>query len=172
MMYLTQSLSDLSHLAKRNYIPAQQLLGFFNQDFKKAEAFVKDYNTRNLKPKLPGPKDFQSAVGMEQIKFWLLSPFLPPEKVDNIQFSGMFAESMTLLTQSLKLLNQVKQNSDPVSKLEFQNRFEEHIIEINKKLGAPIYPFPERMTQQCERVFSDSFTPANKNPPKSNGGTR
>ena len=38
---LTTSLGGLSHLAKQDYVPALQLLGFLSQDLKEAENFVR-----------------------------------------------------------------------------------------------------------------------------------
>lgn len=42
LMYLQISLGGLSNLAKQDYVPALQLLGFLSHDLKKAESFVKE----------------------------------------------------------------------------------------------------------------------------------
>ena len=158
ILHLAQSLGGLSRLATEGYAPAQQIVSFLNQNFEKAEKFIKEHTEMDRTPILSVPRDSQSILtDRNRMKFWSVLPFLSPKTSYEIQSSGMFAELMVLLTQSLELLNRAKRSSSMLEELEFQSRFEKHIIFISKKLEIPIHPYPERLTQECERVFSNSF---------------
>ena len=166
--HLRDSFVELLRLVTEGYAPAQQIVSFLNQDFKKAEKFVREHNEMKRTPILPVPNDSQSIrTNMKRMKFWTILPFLSPEISYEIQASGIFAKSMILLTQSFELLNLVKQSSLIREELEFQNRFEKYISFISKKLEVPIHPYPERLTQECSRVFSNSFISVTKKSPKS-----
>ena len=166
--HLRDSFVELSRLVTEGYAPAQQIVSFLNQDFRKAENFIREHNEMKRTPILLVPKDSQSTrTNMKRMKFWTILPFLSPETSYEIQSSGLFAESMTSLTYSFELLNLVKHSSSIREELEFQNRFEKYISFISKKLEIPIHPYPERLTQECSRVFSNSFISATKQSPKS-----
>ena len=157
LTYLTLSLIGLAQLAKEDYAPAQQLLGFLNQDLKKAENFIREYNEMNLTPKLPAQKRYRNTNNWSRIKFQIISLFLSRKTSRDIQSGGYFAEYMMTLTKSLKRLEQAKQRVSFIEQWDFQNRFEKYIIDQIKTFDS-IYPNPEALTQGCKKAFLNSFT--------------
>ena len=176
LIYLRVSLGGLSYLANRDYVPALQLLGFLSQDLKEAEKFVREYNEKNMTPKWPVPDPSQgfwdTLFGRHSLKQSWHTLSLSRKELNNLQWSGMFHESLVDLTKSFDLLNQAMENSSVPKQLEFQNHFEQHRVKVNKALRTPIHPRPERLTKECEKIFADSFIPAVKSPKKSSDDTK
>ena len=116
-----------------------------------------------MTPKWPvlEPEASQSFLSMLKESWYILS--LSREELNNLQWSGVFHETLTdNLTKSFDLLNQAKQISPVWKALDFQDRFEQNKVNINKKFRTPIHPSPERLTAECEKIFTYSFVPTTK----------
>ena len=158
ILNLTMSLSGLDYLTKENYPPAQQLVSFLRNDFSKAKNFVKEYNEMGRTPKWPVPEEGSFSLSSLPIRLWLM-PFISHK---NLQFGGMLSKDLELLTESLKLLDQLKQRH-PIMEKELQSLFEDYVItEIITKLKTPIHPSPEQLTLKCQKEFAKSFVSINK----------
>lgn len=158
LSYLEESLGGLAHLAKEGYPPAQQLVSFLKKDFRKAENSLKEHNEMGREPKPQVLKISQDAWDIEMVKF-LLTPSAPLKRS---QSDGLYSVSLQLLTESLKLLNQIKENHLSVEQIEIQSRFEEHVSNLIQKKAIPIHPSPEQLTPKCESIFANSFVKKNK----------
>ena len=160
VLYLMDSMGGLSHSAKRGYGPAQHLLALLKEDSRKAEEFLKEYNKKNLRPKLSVLKSWKSSAQHRQdsrlIRLWKMAFPSPDYEPNELELSWFFSETVASLSTSFHLLSLAKERH--VFPEQLQIHFAEQINDIMQLLGIPVYPASsELISAGCQTVFVNNF---------------
>ena len=171
LSHFSESFGMLIYLTKKDYPPAQQMLGLISQDFNKAKNRLKDYNNQKLKPVMPSVGYSRSFLQQVLDAFFNDSSKLLRKKEEEkkntlniFSLSMFFHTALEHLTEGLYLLDILKERDYEPAK-EFQSHFEERIGGIMKKFGVPVYLSSGELNQKCRMIFANYFTPDTKKLP-------
>ena len=147
--------STLLHLAKEDYIPAQQYLGFFLIDFRTGEEFLKHYNNRRIDP-----------ISLKEGHFGISES---DEKLKTARNSISFDEALSRMTIGLGVLRHLITEGYGPAK-DFRNNLDGQLKEAIREVGAPLYYPSVESNQICESIFSEYFQARTKPPHSNNKG--